>query len=408
MKATRFNFYYLFFFLCAVPVISQEKNTPKNIYSVEIKVNNKKKSYPVVDLNGFINLSFDDLDAENKDYYYQINHYDYKWKKSKLFKVDYIDGFDDNLITNTNNSFNTLVDYNHYKITIPNEDLKLKISGNFSISIHDEDGDFLFERKFSVVNKKVSLSSFIKKSTELKNYETHHEIDVIVKCNSCSDLIGNSSDLKLVLIKNNNWRESKIIEKPDFKFIDRLIYKNISSAAGNEYRYFDNSKINLTNLKVYKTQLNDIYNSFLTTDYDRNKISYEYNPDINGLFFISQNIENPNLQNDYSKVHFNFKPHDLNQIKKVYIVGEFNNYELSEKHELKLTNNSYQGEFLFKQGFYNYKYCSVNSNNELKYYSGDYWETENSYTVLLFYKRVNDKYYSLIGNHENSSKNIIK
>jgi len=126
MKATRFNFYYLYFFLCAVPMISQEKNTPKNIFSVEIKANNKKISYPVIDLNGLINLSFDDLDAENKDYYYQINHYDYKWKKSKLFKVDYIDGFDDNLITNTNNSFNTLVDYNHYKITIPNEDLKLK------------------------------------------------------------------------------------------------------------------------------------------------------------------------------------------------------------------------------------------------------------------------------------------
>ena len=98
----------------------------------------------------------------------------------------------------------------------------------------------------------------------------------------------------------------------------------------------------------------------------------------------------------------------MNQIKKVYIVGEFNNYELSEKHELKLANNSYQGEFLFKQGFYNYIYYSVNSNNELKYYSGDYWETGNSYTVLLFYKRVNDKYYSLIGNYENSSKNIIK
>ena len=77
----------------------------------------------------------------------------------------------------------------------------MKISGNFSISIHDEDGDFLFERKFSVVNKKLSVSSLIKKSTELKNYETHHEIDVTLKCNSCSDLIGSSSDLKLVLIK---------------------------------------------------------------------------------------------------------------------------------------------------------------------------------------------------------------
>ena len=55
----------------------------------------------------------------------------------------------------------------------------------------------MFERKFSVVNKKVSLSSFIKKSTELKNYETHHEIDVIVKLIN-NEVIATKSILKIV------------------------------------------------------------------------------------------------------------------------------------------------------------------------------------------------------------------
>jgi hypothetical protein len=57
------------------------------------------------------------------------------------------------------------------------------------------------------------------------------------------------------------------------------------------------------------------------------------------------------------------------------------------------------GSFLFKQGFYNYKYAFTHKSNlnQIKYFYGNYWQTENSYRVLLYQKKINDKYYKIIG-----------
>ena len=310
------------------------------------------------------------------------------------------------MITNYENSFNTLVDYRNYKISIPNNDVSIKISGNFSISIHDKNGDFLFERKFSIINKRLLINTEIKKSKDLKNYETHQSQDITVKCNNCLNFKNSSSKLKLVVLKNKQWKNSMILEKPDFFFNDRLVYKNISFPGGNEYFHFDNSKINSTNLNVYKTELNDIYNTYLRTDLERKNSLYTYNPDINGSFIINQNISNSNNENDYSFVRFNFKPNQINLSNRIFIIGEFNNYEITKKHELELIDNTYQGSFLFKQGFYNYKYVYQNTNKELKFYSGNFWETENVYSILIFHKKNTDKYYSLIGYKTHSSVDI--
>ena len=149
-----------------------------------------------------------------------------------------------------------------------------------------------------------------------------------------------SSKLKLVVLKNKQWKNSIILEKPDFFFNDRLVYKNISFPGGNEYYHFDNSKINSTNLNVYKTELNDIYNTYLRTDLERKNSLYTYNPDINGSFIINQNINNSNIENDYSFVRFNFKPNQINLSNRVFIIGEFNNYEITKKHELELIDNT--------------------------------------------------------------------
>ena len=263
------KFYYFIFLIALNSVLSQQNNTLDNIYSIKIETVSNKYLYPVIDKNETITLSFDDLNLTENSYYYQLNHFDYKWNKSKLFKSDYINGYDDNLITNYENSFNTLVDYRNYKISIPNNDVSIKISGNFSISIHDKNGDFLFERKFSIINKRLLISTEIKKSKDLKNYETHQSQDITVNCNNCLNFKNSSSKLKLVILKNKQWKNSMILEKPDFFFNDRLVYKNISFPGGNEYFHFDNSKINSTNLNVYKPELNDFYYTYLSTDIER-------------------------------------------------------------------------------------------------------------------------------------------
>ena len=394
----------LLFLLIFSKNYSQFHKLPENIFSVKIKGSNQ--DYPVFNLSDKIFFSFDDLNTKKSSFYYKINHYDFEWKPSKILKSEYIDGYDDNLIESFDNSYNTLIDYTNYQISIPNKDLKLKISGNYSISIHSENGDFLFEKKFSVLNKMISTNIKIKKSSDLEKIDSHQNIDISVHCDNCNKFNGNSSDLKLVVIKNNNLNNFRVIEKPDYFLNNTLIYRDISFEGGNEFLNFDSSKINSTNVKVYKTELNDFYEIYLRTDIDRTDSFYQYNPDINGSFVINKNFNNPEIENDYSLVKFSFKPDRIDKKNRVFIIGEFNDYKITNKYELKLNNNIYKGEFKFKQGFYNYKYLSLETGGRIKKYSGNFWETQNIYIALLYHKKLTEKYYKLISISETSSVNI--
>jgi len=394
----------LLFLLIFSKNYSQFHELPENIFSVKIKGSNQ--DYPVFNLSDKIFFSFDDLNTKKSSFYYKINHYDFEWKPSKILKSEYIDGYDDNLIESFDNSYNTLIDYTNYQISIPNKDLKLKISGNYSISIHSENGDFLFEKKFSVLNKMISTNIKIKKSSDLEKIDSHQNIDISVRCDNCNKFNGNSSDLKLVVVKNNNLNNFRVIEKPDYFLNNTLIYRDISFKGGNEFLNFDSSKINSTNVKVYKTELNDFYEIFLRTDIDRTDSFYQYNPDINGSFVINKNFNNPEIENDYSLVKFSFKPDRIDKKNRVFIIGEFNDYKITNKYELKLNNNIYKGEFKFKQGFYNYKYLSLETDGRIKKYSGNFWETQNIYIALLYHKKLTEKYYKLISISETSSVNI--
>ena len=394
----------LLFLLIFSKNYSQFHKLPENIFSVKIKGSNQ--DYPVFNLSDKIFFSFDDLNTKKSSFYYKINHYNFEWKPSKILKSEYIDGYDDNLIESFDNSYNTLIDYTNYQISIPNKDLKLKISGNYSISIHSENGDFLFEKKFSVLNKMISTNIKIKKSSDLEKIDSHQNIDISVRCDNCNKFNGNSSDLKLVVIKNNNLNNFRVIEKPDYFLNNTLIYRDISFKGGNEFLNFDSSKINSTNVKVYKTELNDFYEIYLRTDIDRTDSFYQYNPDINGSFVINKNFNNPEIENDYSLVKFSFKPDRIDKKNRVFIIGEFNDYKITNKYELKLNNNIYKGEFKFKQGFYNYKYLSLETGGRIKKYSGNFWETQNIYIALLYHKKLTEKYYKLISISETSSVNI--
>ena len=394
----------LLFLLIFSKNYSQFHKLPENIFSVKIKGSNQ--DYPVFNLSDKIFFSFDDLNTKKSSFYYKINHYDFEWKPSKILKSEYIDGYDDNLIESFDNSYNTLIDYTNYQISIPNKDLKLKISGNYSISIHSENGDFLFEKKFSVLNKMISTNIKIKKSSDLEKIDSHQNIDISVRCDNCNKFNGNSSDLKLVVVKNNNLNNFRVIEKPDYFFNNTLIYRDISFKGGNEFLNFDSSKINSTNVKVYKTELNDFYEIYLRTDIDRTDSFYQYNPDVNGSFVINKNFNNPEIENDYSLVKFSFKPDRIDKKNRVFIIGEFNDYKITNKYELKLNNNIYKGEFKFKQGFYNYKYLSLETDGRIKKYSGNFWETQNIYIALLYHKKLTEKYYKLISISETSSVNI--
>ena len=388
---------------------SQSSNIPKNIKTIILK--NSKSVAPYINLEDSIELSFDDLEADEKSYYFQVNHFDYTWNPSKLNKAEFLNGFDDLRIKNYYNSFNTLQPYTNYYLKIPNEELNFKISGNYSLSIHLANGNKVFEKKFSIFKDEIPIQISISKSNSIKNINTDQRIKVVVNCNNCTNIYSNSSKLKLVIIKNNNWLSSIVVNKPKYILSNKLIYEDIFFDGGNEFFHFDNSNIYNTNLRIYRSTLNNLYNNFLTTDKERTKKIYEYNPDINGEFVVaSNNNSDSNIENDYARVFFNLRSDRFDSDRTVYIIGRFNDFMINENYKLSYNQSTktYEGSFLFKQGFYNYKYAFTHKNNlnQIKYFYGNYWQTENSYRVLLYQKKINDKYYKIIGSSELSSINI--
>ena len=114
-------------------VITEKKIIPNSVYiykngnlNIQIKtlLCHKKEdelSLPILNLNtdNQLLISFDDLDADIKDYYYSIIHCNWDWTESDLMQSEYVTGFTDEPITDYEFSFNTIQKYTHYTFNFP-------------------------------------------------------------------------------------------------------------------------------------------------------------------------------------------------------------------------------------------------------------------------------------------------
>ena len=126
------------FFLPA-SVLSQvvETNPPNDIKTINFGMSDDSFGVPIIGLDEILILEFDVLNNLEEDFYYVIEHYNYDWTPSQLMKTEYINGMDNLRIVDYINSFNTYQIYSHYQLKIPNQQTRLKVSGNYLIKIFD-------------------------------------------------------------------------------------------------------------------------------------------------------------------------------------------------------------------------------------------------------------------------------
>ena len=350
-------------------------------------------------------ISFDILSGFEYDLYYEIEHCDFDWEKSELLKSEYLQGFDDVKIENYFSSFNTYQIYTHYNINFPNPNTSFKKSGNYIIKILDEFGEELFRRKFILYENLSTIRSEIKRSRDIKFI---HEKQVVnFEVNPINIQFNNpAKTVKIKVFKNNDLNYSIENIKPQYNLGKKLIYKydnELSFWGGNEYLYFENKFVRNTNIKIRGFDLNEIYSNYLYTDIPRKNKKYTYNPDINGGFlFDVSNSSNPEFEADYVNVNFSLKKPDIvDSETKIYIVGDFNNHEISENYVMSYNpvNELYESVIKLKQGFYNYKYVAVDRNNEIIHgkIDGNFDETENEYNVIVYYRNYGERYDRVVG-----------
>ena len=388
--------YFIALFMLNNNLICQE-NLIKSIQLLDAN-NNEKLIFNDFE---FMTIVFDELNEKSRSFYYEIEHYDFNWKLSNIRKSEFLDGFDDIRITNYTKSYNTLNPYIHYRFKIPNKNLSLTKSGNYKIIIKDNNGNYMFSRKFILIRNPQIGSIEISKPKNINFQKSNQNLKIIIPCNDCN-FNNNSFQYKLIVHKNYNLKNCKIINYPTFKLADSFVFDNIAFSGGLQFFNFDNSNILKTSIEIKNINLKTTY----VTELRQDKISnvYVYEPDINGRDIIKNNKGKNFTESEYSKVVFSLKTDKTNNFP-VYVVGNFNNYEINENSILKKMNNQYRTELLLKQGFYNYKYVikENNFNNEIE----NFWQTENLYTAILYEKRPEENYFKIKAIAKNNSSNIV-
>ncbi len=398
----------LFFILINFFCVAQKQKkiaTPKNIKSVQFEGIDNGDIFPLVALGEQITLQFDDLNADEADYYYRIKHYNHDWTPSQLFQNEYLEGYDNLRIENYITSFNTLQHYTHYSLKIPNQNVKLKVSGNYIIEIYSAYDELVFSRKFCIYENKSSVPAGVFRPQNMDRFNSHQSIHFSVTPNG-HFFINPEENIKIIILQNQQWNEPITDIKPQYfngNTLDYRYEKPTQFEGGNEYYFFDTKDLRITTPNIVYTNRSEQYESYLKTDIIRNLLDYSFAPDINGDFKI-RNVMRPgdlNTSEDYSFVYFSLAyPYELDQNEEIYIYGAFNNFELSDLNKLYFNPSLevYEGVLYLKQGFYNYKYVlnqkGILNKNAL---SGSHALTENDYLILVYYRDIGAQYDALVG-----------
>ena len=395
-------------FICNLNICAQRNEIlDKNIASLQVVANNDWLSLPIITLNSndFVNISFDDLTHEYHRYCYKIEHCEADWQTSSaLFESDYIDGFaSGNTIDDVKESTNTVQLYTHYNISFPNNKCRPKISGNYRVTIYDENDEkhVVCRAYFMIVEPSMAVHLNVTTNTDIDINGKHQQVEMAVDYGN--NIVSNpQTQIKTVVMQNSRWDNAVINAHPQYIKANGLQWihcKDFIFDGGNEYRKFETLDVTHTTMGLESINWDGHnYHAWIWTDEPRP--SYIYDKDANGAFLIrnSDNIDN-DVNSDYIITHFRLKTPQIPY--PIYINGFFTNDRFLPQYEMKWNekNQQYEGELLLKQGYYSYQYLMMKPEGKLKPVpsEGNFYQTENTYQALIYFKANGDRTDRLVG-----------
>lgn len=416
--------YFLFIVLISVDCLSQTDDYvndnqlryedwiyKSNIKTVMLHESSWDNNPAIIALNGEekLELSFDDLEADKKNYTVSFEHCSAEWSSSELMQSEYLEGFYEANIINFTYSTNTLQKYTHYSIMFPQANMKFTKSGNYILYVYENNNkdNLILTKRFMIYEDKITVVANVKQAIgNDEQYEKQHiDFNII---NSLYQITNPFTDLKVVLTQNNRWDNAVYGIKPTFVENNQLTYSLDDKSTfngGNEFRFFDTRS-----LRTYTERVEDIYkdssyiyNMKLRADEVRNYKGYMSYPDLNGGFLIKNQdaVGNPDVDADYVLVHF-FFPYDVSQIDgNFYVLGKLTDWRLNKTNRMTYNYKrfGYECNLFIKQGYYNYSYVFLKDGQKAAdetLTEGNFWQTENDYTIYVYHRQRGTYYDQLL------------
>ena len=392
--------------LTAVPIISTAQwsgSSTERLNTLRMIVEGDWERPPVVDMTAgeTIEFSFDEMSHQYRRFTYRIQHCNALWEPSDILESDFLDGFNDQPIDDWENSLNTTFDYTHYRLTIPNDEVKLKLSGNYRLSIC-EDGREVAYFKFCLSEGKPLLSASVTDNTDIDTRESHQQVGLEVNYSSLR-VRDYTKELYTVVMQNGRTDNAVLNPAPTYNAGNKLTFEHCRELifpAGNEFRRFEIVNMYDYFMNVDRIAFHDpFYHATLMQDTRRH--AYKFDHDHNGRYLIRYNQAHDNdTEADYLFVHFNLASERLTG-GRMYVYGHFSGGNLTSKYEMEYNSQerAYQASILLKQGAYDYQYLWVpdgETAGETKPSEGDWYETRNEYLILLYYRERGSHYDRLV------------
>lgn len=405
----------------SAPEIMTEKVKDDKIKTVMLFREGWELSYPIMKLGSDdrLILHFDLLGDDIETYYYTFIHCDKDWIRSDIFFNDFLEGFPENPIEEYRSSFNTTVKYVHYKLTFPNDRIRLTLSGNYILSVYraGEPDMPVITKRFIVTENIASIEMNMHRPRMTTNTDTHQQVDFTVNISSLNNL-DPYRDIYSTVLQNGRWATARCNLKPEFFSNSELKYSSLSDKTifpgGNEFRYFDIKSIRYKSEFIRNIEfLMSNYHVYLTPSENREYKPYFYQKDLNGKYLIAvQEGQNADTDADYLYVYFTLSAKEPLPGGKVYVGGAFNNWEFGAGNHMAYNaeGSAYECIILLKQGWYNYEYTFIkdsDDNDIIRGFEGNHYETENDYSVIVYYRNPRDRYDRVISTVTANSLNRL-
>lgn len=399
-------------FYTAIPVRAQYTVIHDNrIKTVRMSVGENHGSLPVLiqGLEDRLDVSFDELSHEYRRFTYKIEHVDADFKtESGLFESDYVQAVaDEEVVTDYEQSISTSVLYTHYSFSLPNAHVRPLLSGNYRLTVfgEDEEGNLYpaWQGFFYIAENSVGIWAEGTTNTDIDWNESHQQLSLEINYNALA-LRSPAEELRVKILQNNRWDNAVWAPNPTGQTGNTLLWKHSRALifkAGNEYRKFEIPSTRYPGMHMDKMNFYDpFYHATLMTDTPRR--NYLYDEDQNGRFVpITDSGGNPDTEADYVWVHFSLETEKLPDGMNLYLNGQWTYDRIVPNYRLNydIQAGTYETSILLKQGYYSYQYLSKAhiGISEPVSVEGDFWQTENEYTILVYYRPSGSRYERLVG-----------
>ncbi|TDX00936.1 type IX secretion system plug protein [Dinghuibacter silviterrae] len=382
-----------------------------NIRTVQLYAKGSQTTPPVLTLGGgdVLDLSFDDLDGDVKNYSYAFELRNEDWSPTSLNAMEYTRGFTGIQITSYKMSSLATTRYTHYHITLPDANYTPTKGGNYLLKVY-QDGDpsnLAFQVRFLVVNNTMPVTAEVQPPFSSDTHANSQKVQFSVGLGN-QQLTNPTQEIKVVIVQNWCWAMAKYDIRPTFIRNNSLEYNPEVDAVfpgGREWRWLDNRTFRFRGDRVARVEEGATTNHvYILPDPSRVDLPFIVYTDQNGAYtIVSGDSNNVNYQGDYGWVHFTYAPPGgmPYEGKDLYLYGALTNYDLGDSARLRWDpdRHVYTTAQFLKQGYYDYMYVTKNKdgNISLDETEGNFFETENNYLILVYYRPLGGRFDELVG-----------